>query len=131
MDSARAYPQAERHRVFNCVPPRSASTGITGGGTGAAVICHSRGEVIKRRRLPRNWSLKRQSFPTDTRDVGRRGPADQQPYNRGLFFGIGSIVPNANALGNCGSPGDRGASYAEPDATPALLSACFPPMPLR
>jgi hypothetical protein len=27
----------------------------------------------------------------------------------GIEFGIGSVVPNANALGNCGRPGDPGA----------------------
>src|SRR5580658_6882442 len=38
--------------ALSWVPPRSAKTGIGGGNTGAAVICHSSGEAINvRRRL--------------------------------------------------------------------------------
>src|SRR6266851_10444124 len=37
--------------VFSCVPPRSASTGIAECGSGAVVICHSREERIKVRRV--------------------------------------------------------------------------------
>ena len=35
--------------------------------------------------------LKRQSFPTGTRDVIRRGPIGQQPYNRGLIGACGDF----------------------------------------
>src|SRR2546425_8998049 len=50
--------------VLGCVPPRSAKTGITGYGAGAAGICHSSGGVISVRRLfmaflPHSHSLQR------------------------------------------------------------------------
>src|SRR6266849_1614139 len=55
--------------VLSWVPPRSARTGIAGGGTGAAVICHARGEVINVPRL-----FMRRSFPAGTRDAVRPEP---------------------------------------------------------
>jgi hypothetical protein len=88
-------------RGFSCVPPRSASTGITGGGIGAAVICHSRGEVIKGRCLLRNWSLKRQSFPTDIRDGVHPGWPWPQLVDQSQR-GVRTVWPAA------GQPGSRG-----------------------
>src|ERR1039457_3426662 len=41
--------------VFSCVPPRSASTGMDGGGTGMALISQVNGGAISVRRLLNGW----------------------------------------------------------------------------
>src|SRR5579859_5163326 len=60
--------------VLSCVPPRSASTGITGGGTGAAVICHAKGEVINVLGLFISVFFMRRSFPVGIHGVNRPEP---------------------------------------------------------
>ena len=70
-------------RVWCCLPPRSEMTGITGCGTGAAGICHSRGNAIKARRLRSSLSFTRRSFPTGIRDGGRREPREPRPCSLG------------------------------------------------